>query len=76
MNDPFIFFSVVKKTWETHEYTEPVKKFGYSIYSFLLPMYGTESIALAQIVKMEILMELYVLKSPDSENYIFSSWAM
>ena len=37
---------------------------------FLLPKYR-ESIVLGQIFKVEILMDLQVLRSPESENHIF-----
>ena len=29
-----------------------------------------------QIFEMEVLMDLHVLRSPDSENQIFSGWSM
>ena len=42
----------------------------YVTYDFLLPT--RESIVLGQIFEAEILMDLYVLKSPEPENHIFS----
>ena len=37
-------------------------------------MYGRESIVLDKIYEMKILMDLHVLKNPESENYIFIGW--
>ena len=44
-----------------------------TFYYFLL---SRESIVLGQIFEMEILMDLYVLRSPESENHIFSKWSV
>ena len=42
---------------------------------FFLPI-SIESIVLSQIFEVEILMDLHVLKSPESENHIFSTWSV
>ena len=48
----------------------------FRYHYFFLPMYGSESTDMGQIFEMEILMELYTLKTPESENHIFSSWSV
>ena len=42
-------------------------------FYFLLPI-SRESIVLGQTFEMEILMDLHVLRSPESENHIFNCW--
>ena len=37
---------------------------------------GRESIVFGQIFEMEILMNLHILRSPESEKHIFSVWSL
>ena len=39
-------------------------------------MDGKENAVLDQIFEMEILMDLHVLRTPESENHILSCWSM
>ena len=41
-------------------------------YSYIID----KALFFGQIFKMEILMDLYVLKSPESGNHIFSVWSL
>ena len=45
------------------------------LFYFLLPI-SRESIVWGQIFEMEILTDLHVLKSPESENNTFSVWSV
>ena len=45
-------------------------------YYFLLLYMADKVLFLGQIFEMEILMDLHVLRSPESENHIFSGWSV
>ena len=45
-------------------------------YFFNLSTYVEKVLFLGQIFEVKILIELYVLKSPESEKYIFSVWSL
>ena len=46
------------------------------LFNFLLAMYGRKSIVLGQIFEIDILMNLHVLSSIESENLIFNGWSV
>ena len=46
------------------------------IFTFSYPYIVEKVLFLNQIFKMEILMDLHVLRSPESENHIFSVWSV
>ena len=62
---------------ETTTFTSScLKKLSSCTFYFLLSICGRESIIFGQIFEMEILMDLHVLRSSKSENYISSGWSL
>ena len=53
-----------------HTVRKKAKLFTFSYLSVEKLLY------LGQIFEMEILMDLHVLRSPESENHIFSKWSV
>ena len=45
-------------------------------FTFSYPCNGRGSIIFVLIFKIEILMDLHVVKSPESENHIFNAWSV
>ena len=43
---------------------------------FHLPIYSRESSVWGQIFKIEILMDLHGMRTPESENHVFSIWSV
>ena len=48
----------------------------FSFYFFLLMLVTEKILFLGQIFEMEILMDLHVMRTPESENHIFSVWSV
>ena len=47
-----------------------------TIYYYFLLHINIESKFLGQIFEVEILMNLHILRSPESKNHIFSGWSV
>ena len=50
------------------------KKSNEGFFFYFLLLISRENIILGQIFKVEILMDLHVLRAPESENHILKGW--